>query len=65
VIAKEKRTKAFGKQLDKVLAELDSRDLSLVPTDRLKAEAEQLQLGEKTGRIGYEIDLDFEQIDLY
>lgn len=59
VVAKEKRVEAFAKRLDKVLAELDKRDLKDVPTDRLfkiafdlsdrvKDEAEPLQLGEKT-----------------
>lgn len=60
LIAKEKRVEAFGKRLDKVLAELDKRDLSNVPTarlfkiafdlsDRLKGEVEPLRLREKTG----------------
>ena len=69
VIAKEKRVKAFGKQLDKVLAELDKRDLKDVPadrlfkiafdlSDRLKADAEPLQLGEKTTGV----DFNFEHV---
>jgi DNA-binding XRE family transcriptional regulator len=71
VIAKDKQIESFGKQLDNVLAELDDRDLSNVPTDRLfkiafdlsdrlKAEAEPLQLREKTGRIKPAFDFDFQ-----
>lgn len=70
VIEKEKRIEAFGKQLDKVLAELDKRDLETVPTDRLfkiafdlsdrlKADAEPLQLAEKTTGI----DINFEHVN--
>lgn len=73
VIAKDKRIEAFGKRLDKVLAELDKRDLSNVPTDRLfkiafdladrlKEEARPLQLGEKVEGTGVDFDFSFERI---
>lgn len=77
VIAKEKRVEAFGRRLDKVLAELDTRNLKDVPTDRLfkiafdlsdrlKEEAEPLELKEKTGKKGLSLDLDqFEQVDTW
>jgi DNA-binding XRE family transcriptional regulator len=75
-VAKEKRIEVFGERLENVLAELDKRDLSKVPTeklfkiafdlsDRLKDEAEPLQLREKTGKTRsiFDVDLDVEQID--
>ncbi len=54
-VAKGKRVEAFGKRLDCILAELDTRNLANVPTatllklaldygDRLKAEAEPLTM---------------------
>jgi DNA-binding XRE family transcriptional regulator len=54
-VAKGKRVEAFGKRLDGILAELDTRNLANVPTatllklaldygDRLKAEAEPLTM---------------------
>ena len=54
-VAKGKRVEAFGKRLESILAELDTRNLTDVPTtallklaldfgDRLKAEAEPLTL---------------------
>ncbi len=76
VIAKEKRIESFGKQLDNVLAELENRDLSEVPTDklfkiafdlsgRLKEEADPLQLSEKTGKTisVFDINTNVEEID--
>jgi hypothetical protein len=69
MIAKEKRIEAFGKKLDEVLNELNERDLKDVPTeklfkivfelsDRLKAEAEPLRLGEERSAA----DFDFSHI---
>lgn len=66
-IAKEKRIEAFGERLEKVLAELDKRDLSKVPTeklfkiafdlsDRLKAEAEPLRIGERVEGLNFDIE---------
>ena len=76
VIAKEKRIESFGKQLDTVLVELENRDLSQVPTDklfkiafdlsdRLKGEADPLQLSEKTGktRSVFDLETNVEEID--
>ena len=63
-VAKGKRVEAFGKRLEGILAELDTRNLANVPTpvllklsldfaDRLKAEAEPLTLkGEPESMLG-------------
>lgn len=62
-VAKSKRVEVFGKRLDAILAELDTRPLSDVPTpallklaldygDRLKAEAEPLELKGKETDFG-------------
>jgi predicted transcriptional regulator len=58
IVAKEKRIEAFGQRLEKLLTELDKRELSEISTeklfkiildlsDRLKAEEVPLQLSQK------------------
>ena len=58
IVAKEKRIEAFGQRLERLLTELDKREFSEIPTeklfkiildlsDRLKAEEIPLQLSKK------------------